>query len=190
MEVREQAVGEVLAVKRKYKPVDKKIRATMAMLPEEFRVIRNVPRNVLDSLPKLNKEPKEVFEPGKRLSEERWDLLREQLSENGFLTNKEILILRDILKENEHALAWEESERGTFKEEYFPPIIIPVVDHEPWAKKALPIPAGLREKIIEVVKQKIDSGVYEGSSSSYRSPIFVVPRKNSIGYGLCTTFKS
>jgi hypothetical protein len=170
---------EVYAAKRKYKPVDKKIRAVPATLPEEFRVIRNMPKDVLESLPKVLPYAQKHFIPGIRLTEERWKILRTQLEEEGFLTPDEILLLRDILKNNEEALAWDETERGTFKDEYFPPIIIPVIDHEPWAKRVLPIPAGLREKVIGVVKQKIESGVYEGSSSSYRSPIFVVPRKNS-----------
>lgn len=169
---------ESYAYKRKYKPVEKKIRAVPATLPEEFRIVRRIPRDPLETLPEVASIPAASFQQGERLTAERWAVMKDQLAKEGFLLAEEIRLLRDILKNNERTLAWEENMRGSFNPEYFPPVIMPVIDHEPWAKKAYPIPAGLREQVIEEVKKKIAMGVYEGSSSSYRSPIFVVPKKD------------
>jgi len=68
---------------------------------------------------------------------------------------------------NEQGLAWEETEKGRFRDEYFSPVKIPVQEHVPWARKTLPILLGICEKVIELIWKKIDSGVYEPSYSSY-----------------------
>ena len=163
--------------KKRYKPVNKRSKPVPTTLPAEFKVVRNMPHNPLDSLPEVNLHPQPSFDPGKRLTEERWDKIQNELENRGFLTLMEIHILREILKMHEDALAWNESMRGTFNPEYFPPIIMPVIEHIPWVEKNLPIPAGLRAEVIRMIKEKIDSGTYELSNSSYRSRFFVVPKK-------------
>lgn len=50
--------------------------------------------------------------------------------------------------------------------------------HIPWEYQNIPIPAGLREKVMEVLKLKIEAEVYEQSQSSYQSCWFVVLKKN------------
>jgi hypothetical protein len=62
---------------------------------------------------------------------------------------------------NEEALAFEDSERGTFKDSYFSPYKIPMVPHTPWEYKNIPIPPGILSKVIEVLKLKMEAGVYE-----------------------------
>jgi len=171
-------IKEAFAYKKKYKPADKKIQAVPTTLPEEFRVVRKTPEDPLVTLPEVNPHPKRDWQPGMRLTAERWTKLEDQLNKEGVLQSEEIQILRDIFRTHEDALAWDESMCSQFNPAYFPPIIIPVIEHEPWAKKAIPIPAGVREEVIEEVKKKIAMGVYETSSSSYRSPIFVVPKKD------------
>ena len=89
----------------------------------------------------------------------------------------EIYILWEILKMHEDALAWDKLMCGTFNPEYFPPIIMPVIEHIPWVEKNFPIPAGLQEEVIRMVKEKIDTGTYEFSNSSYWSWFFVLPKK-------------
>jgi hypothetical protein len=69
--------------------------------------------------------------------------------------------------QNETAIAFENSERRTFNESYFSPYIIPTVPHIPWEDKNIPIPPGLRDRVMEVLKLKIDAGVYEQSQASY-----------------------
>ncbi|KIJ38551.1 hypothetical protein M422DRAFT_258658 [Sphaerobolus stellatus SS14] len=95
-----------------------------------------------------------------------------------FLTEEELKLSFQILKNNEEALAWDDSEQGTFWEDYFEPVVIPTVEHEPWAQKGIPIPPGLQEQVIQFIKKKIASGVYEPSSSSYHSRWFCVPKKD------------
>ena len=79
---------------------------------------------------------------------------------------------------NERALAWDDTEKGRFWEDYFDSVVMPTVEHEPWALKNILIPHGLREEVIKFIKSKIASGTYEPSGSSYRSWWFCVPKKN------------
>ena len=79
---------------------------------------------------------------------------------------------------NEVVLAWDDTEKGRFREDYFNPVIIPTVEHELWALRNIPIPHGLRDEVIKFIKSKIASGMYEPSGSSYRSRWFCVPKKN------------
>ena len=57
-------------------------------------------------------------------------------------------------------------------------MIIPTVEHKPWALKNIPIPHSLHEEVIKFIKEKIASGTYEPSGSSYRLHWFCVPKKN------------
>ncbi|KAA1468289.1 hypothetical protein DENSPDRAFT_750516, partial [Dentipellis sp. KUC8613] len=70
-------------------------------------------------------------------------------------------LFMNVMCLNEDALAFEETDRGTFKESYFSPYIIPTVPHVPWAYKNIPIPPGIKDKVIELLKEKIKAGVYE-----------------------------
>ncbi|KZV78183.1 DNA/RNA polymerase, partial [Exidia glandulosa HHB12029] len=42
----------------------------------------------------------------------------------------------------------------------------------------IPIPHAIRDRLIELLKQKIDAGVYEPSNSAYRSGWFCVVKKD------------
>lgn len=83
-----------------------------------------------------------------------------------------------VLLKNEEALAWTEEEKGGFKEEYVPPVKIPVVDHKPWQDRNIRLPIRTREKVIEFLKRKVETGLYERSQSSYRSGFFAVEKKD------------
>src|SRR6267378_4241260 len=50
-------------------------------------------------------------------------------------------------------------ERGTLKDSYFSPYIIPTIPHSPWEYKNIPIPPGLLPKVLEVLNVKIDAGM-------------------------------
>jgi hypothetical protein len=73
---------------------------------------------------------------------------------------------------------FEDSERGTFHDDYFSPYKIATVPHVPWEYKNIPIPPGILHKVIEVLKLKMEAGVYEMCQSSYRSRWFCVLKKN------------
>jgi hypothetical protein len=79
---------------------------------------------------------------------------------------------------NEEALAFEDKDRGMLKESYFSDYIMPTVLHTPWEFKNIPIPPGIRDKVIELLKAKVETGVYEASQSSYRCRWFCVLKKN------------
>jgi len=82
------------------------------------------------------------------------------------------------MKINETGIAFEDIERGTLKELYFSPYIIPTISHLPWEYQNIPIPKGLLPRVLEVLKLKMAADVYEYSQSSYRSQWFVVLKKN------------
>ena len=158
-----------------YKKVDKRIRPVPGVFPEDLRVIRQFPEDPLCSLPELPIHPPE-FTPGERITYER--LKEMQLNEDKFLWPEEEKLFAYILKVNEKTLAFEEVHRGTFREDYFSPYIIPVIPHIPWEHKNIPIPPALKEEVIKLLKEKIDAGVYEPSQASYRSRWFCVVKKN------------
>jgi len=161
----------------KYKRVDKKVRPVPTTLPEEYRSVRHIPEDPLLSLPPLPTHPPD-FTPGECLSQERLDEL--QLNHNNFLWPEELKLVQHVLKVNERALAWTDAEKGRFKDEYFAPVKIPVIEHVPWAQKNLPIPPGILEKVIKLFQEKIAAGVYEPSDSSYRSCWFCVYKSGDL----------
>ncbi len=64
--------------------------------------------------------------------------------------------------------AWTDSERGTFREDFFPPVQIPVVPHTPWVQRNIPIPPDLYDEVCRIIRAKEEAGVYEPSNSAYR----------------------
>ncbi|ETW75010.1 hypothetical protein HETIRDRAFT_456479 [Heterobasidion irregulare TC 32-1] len=65
--------------------------------------------------------------------------------------------------------AWDDSEHGHFREDFFPPVNMPVVKHKPWVQRNIPISPGIYDEVCRLIKTKITTGVYEPSNSSYRS---------------------
>ena len=96
----------------------------------------------------------------------------------GFLWPAERELMHHLVKMQEKGFAWEDSERGHFREDFFPPVDIPVIPHTPWVERNIPIPPGLYDEVCRVIKTKIDAGVYEPSNSSYRSRWFCVVKKD------------
>lgn len=62
---------------------------------------------------------------------------------------------------HEASFAWTAAERGKFKEEYFPPVEMPVVPCTPWVEKNIPIPLGIFDGVCRIIKEKTDAEVYE-----------------------------
>nr|GAT51232.1 predicted protein [Mycena chlorophos] len=77
-----------------------------------------------------------------------------------------------------NAFAWEDSERGTLRHDFFPPIEIPTVPHKVCVEKSIPIPKGQFEDFVKIIKDKVKAGVYEPSNASYRSKFFGVVKKD------------
>ena len=98
--------------------------------------------------------------------------------EGGFLWEEEAKLVDWIVGVHNQVFAWEETEKGRLKEEYFAPVVIPTIEHVPWVLKNIPIPPGIYDQVVKIIKDKIASGVYEPTSSSYRSRWFCVVKKD------------
>jgi hypothetical protein len=157
-----------------YKRVDQKVKPVSGTFPEQARVRRNIPHDPLENLVPLPINPPN-FIPSKRITQERMEILN--VNAVGFLSSEEEKLFKHVMRLNEDALAFDESERGTLKESYFSPYIIPTVPHEAWVYKNIPIPPGIRDQVIDLLKKKIKAGVYEPSQSAYRSRWFCVLKK-------------
>jgi hypothetical protein len=116
------------------------------------------------------------FVPGQRLTQDRLDAL--ELNRSDFLWPEELKLLQHVLKLNEFGLAWTEEEKGRFRDDYFSPVKIPVIEHVPWIHKNIPIPYGILDDVIQIFKDKLAAGVYEPSDASYRSRFFCVKKKS------------
>ena len=92
-----------------------------------------------------------------------------------FLWPEEGKLFQHMMKINETGIAFEDIERGTLKESYFSPYIIPTIPHLPWEYQNISILKGLLPRVLEL---KMAADVYEYSQSSYRSQWFVVLKKN------------
>src|SRR6202789_3850754 len=160
----------------KYKPVALKTRPVVQELPAEFRIKREFLGDPLADMPKLSPNPPD-FVPTGRYTQERKDQF-DQVHKGDFLLPEEKKLMHHFMMLQSHGFAWEDSERGRFREDFFLPIDIPVVPHKPWVLKNIPIPPGLYPEICRIIKVKLDAGVYEPSNSSYRSRWFCVLKKD------------
>jgi len=77
-----------------------------------------------------------------------------KINSTGFLSLEEEKLIQHVMTLNEEALCFEEAERGTFKESYFSPYIIPTIPHIPWEYR-ISYSTSIRDKVIEVFKNKI-----------------------------------
>lgn len=69
---------------------------------------------------------------------------------------------------------FEDSQQGMFCENHFSLYIISYRPHILWAFTNIPIPPGLKDQVIKLLKEKMAAGVY----ASYRSQWFCVPKRN------------
>ena len=161
---------------KKYKPVGLKVRPVYTELPEKFRIKRQIIGDPLEGMPDLNPNPGD-FVPTGRYTEERKAII-DKLHPEGFLLSEERKLAHEFMMKQEKGFAWEDSERGTFRHDFFPPVEFPVIEHNTWVERSIPIPRGQLEEFCKVIKNKIDAGVYEPSNASYRSKFFGVIKKD------------
>ena len=166
-----QPVGSIF----KYKKVANRVKPVPTTLPEDYRIIRIAHPDPLRDLPILPTHPP-PFRPGRRFTQARYDNF--VLDPAHFLLPAERDLVFWILREHEDVLAWDETEKGTLDPEYFAPVLIPTIEHIPWVMKNIPIPPGIFDQVIQIIKDKIASGIYEPSNSSYRSRWFCVVKKD------------
>ena len=157
-----------------YKKVANKTRPVATTLPERFRIIRHEHPNPLAGMIPLPKHPPD-FVPTERFTKERRDKMP---IGRDFLLPEEVKLAEWIVSTHENAFAWTDTERGAFDPEYFAPIEIAHISHIPWVLRQGPIPRGILEQVIKIIEDKMRSGVYEPSSSSYNSRWFCVFKKD------------
>ena len=182
IEVNTQAVSGGARSVYKYKPVALKTRPVVQELPAEFRIKREIIGDPLANMPKLSPHPP-PFVPTGRYTQERMEKI-ENVHKGDFLLPEEKMLMHHFMMEQNQGFAWDDSERGRFREDFFPPIDIPVVPHKPWVLKNIPIPPGLYPEVCRIIKTKLDAGVYEPSNSSYRSRWFCVLKKDGVNLRL------
>ena len=163
-------------LKKKYKPVARKVRPVITEIPERFRIVRDIKGDPLAGLPTLNPRPP-PFAPCGRYTQERRDNF-DAFHKPGFLWDEERALLHHFMVLHQDGFAWNDSERGHFREDFFPPVEIPTIPHKPWRQRNIPIPPGIYDEVCKVIQRKLDAGVFEPSNSSYRSRWFTVPKKD------------
>ncbi len=161
---------------KKYKPVGLKVRPVYTELPEKYRIKRQIIGDPLENMPGLSPKPREYCPTG-RYTSERKEIV-DQLHKEDFLWNEERKLMHEFMMNQEAAFAWNDEERGTFRHDFFPPVEIPVIEHETWVERSIPIPRGQLEETCKLIKKKIDAGVYESSNAAYRSKFFGVVKKD------------
>ncbi|KAJ7605652.1 hypothetical protein B0H17DRAFT_968014, partial [Mycena rosella] len=127
-----------------YKRVDKKIKPVSTTFSPEYEVKRCIQEDPMLTLAELSPNPP-PFTPTSRLNKEQLCLL--EINKDGFLTPEEERVFERVMELNQGALAFEDIERGTFKDEYFSPYKIATVPHVPWEYKNIPIPPGILKKV-------------------------------------------
>ena len=166
----------VSSFSKKYKPVALKVKPVYAELPEEFRIKREIKGDPLENMPRLNPNPPD-FVPTGKYTQERKDEF-DKIHDKGFLWPEELALVHHLMMEQNQAFAWDDTERGSFREDFFPPIVIPAIEHKPWVFRNIPIPGGIYDEVCKLVQRKIEAGVYEPSNASYRSRWFTVAKKD------------
>jgi len=161
---------------KKYKLVALKVKLILRTLPERFRITREIVGDPLQGIPNLPEHPPE-FEPRGHYTLEKKEKL-DMAHKEGFLWPEERKLMHWLIREQNKAFAWDDAERGKFKEEYFSPVEIPMVAHIPWVEKPFRIPPAIHEEVCKMIKRKINAGVYEPSNSSYQSKWSCVIKKN------------
>ena len=116
------------------------------------------------------------FIPTLKITEERLKVVN--FGPPGWLSKEELKLLKHVIKLRQGSLAFSAEERGLLKHTYGKPYIIPVIKHEPWQQRPIPIPAAIKPDFIELVRERIKTGLYEQSFSSYSSPVFCVKKQD------------
>jgi len=161
---------------KKYKPVALKVKPVLGTLPERFVIIREITGDPLKGLPKLPEHLLEFSPKGRYMAERKEKLDLGHMS--NFLWPEERKLMYWIVAEQNQAFAWEDNERGKFKEEYFLVIEIPTVAHILWVERPFRIPPVIHDKVCSIIKRKIDADVYKPSNSLYSSRWFCVIKKD------------
>jgi hypothetical protein len=154
-----------------YEKVANRVKPVTIALPKEYRIVWKLPCDPLADLPELPMHPPN-FSPGKWYTA-KWAEMQ-KVNPTGFLTSEEEKLHHWIFRAHDDGFAWCEEEKGRFTSDYFDLVWIPTIKHILWFHKNITIPPGIFDWVVSIIKDKIASGVYEESNSSYWSQWFCV----------------
>ncbi|OJA07592.1 hypothetical protein AZE42_07467 [Rhizopogon vesiculosus] len=158
-----------------YKPVTRKVHTVPESITEDYHITRRLPDDPIVGMAYLPTKPPN-FIPGIRFTQEHANKL--DLDSMNWLWPEELKLIRWLVLIHEAAFIWEPGERGQFKEEYFPPIKIAMVPHTLWVQRNIPIPPAIFNDVINIIKGKIEGGVYEPLNAAYHSRWFCIVKKD------------
>ncbi|SGY12132.1 BQ5605_C011g06399 [Microbotryum silenes-dioicae] len=153
--------GEEMMVMTAYKKVGVKVHPVSIPYPPDKVTRLFLPTYSRDPYATPLEPQMPRFKYGGKLTEENVELI--DLGGEGVLNDEERNLILGV---------------GLLKSTYAEPAHIATVPHEPWKQRPITIPAAIRERVVELVRQRIDTGLYEQSTSSYSSRWFVVQKKS------------
>ncbi|VDC04556.1 unnamed protein product [Peniophora sp. CBMAI 1063] len=164
------------ASKKKYKPVSRNVHPVRADLPDEFRIVRKIVGDPLADMPVLPTDPPPYTPTGHYTAECKTVI--DRAHPDGCLWPREHDLLHHLMSMQNEAFTWDDTERGHFRKDFFPPVKIPMLPHTPWVERNIPIPPGIFSEVCEQIRIKQAAGVYELSNLSYRGRWFTVVKKD------------
>ncbi|KAJ6571440.1 hypothetical protein B0H19DRAFT_873897, partial [Mycena capillaripes] len=143
-----------------YKPVDRKVKPVPTSQPDpQAHVFRPIPRTSFTELP-THPPDYRTLKFGSRVTKERLESMLAKI-EPGILSDAELNLLAFIAVIRESAFAFEYSEKGSFSRDYYPDYEFPTIEHVPWQRKPIPIPAALLEDVRKVILDNEKGGRFE-----------------------------
>ena len=143
---------------KKYKPVALKVKPIYSDLLEKFRIKRDIKGDPLADMPELKPILLE-FTPTSQYTQEQIEQFTELHKD--FLLEEELKLIHQLMMNQECTFAWDATERGRFRMDFFPPVEMPVIKHKSWVLKNIPILPGMYQPICELIHEKINVGIYE-----------------------------
>jgi len=112
-----------------FKPVAKKAKSVPVTLPEEFCTTQKIVGDPLTDMPSLSLHPTD-FILTSCYNKAAHDII-DANHPGSFLLPEERKLMHHFIMIFECEFAWDESQKGRFHEDFFPPIKIPVIPHVP-----------------------------------------------------------
>ena len=174
--VPKQKIGEKQTNAAKYKSTTKKVQPVNEPMPQQL----NSPL----CRPPLSQNPYQTpltpfspeFTPTWKINEERLKVL--DFGPSKWLSEEDMKLMKHVINLRQGILAFGAEERGLLKNTYGKPYIIPVIKHEPWQQRPIPITAEIKNDFIELVRERVKTGLYEQSCSYYSSPVLCVKKQD------------
>ncbi|MBW0506723.1 hypothetical protein O181_046438 [Austropuccinia psidii MF-1] len=163
---------QILAAK--YKSVLRKVRPVNEPMPQDLNPPLERPPFSRDSYDKPLSTNPPIFQETFKVTHERLPAVN--FGPPGWLSNEEINLIKNVINLREKAMVLCEEERGLLKHSYGKTYKIPVIPHETWQKKPIPILKSILPQFTELIRELIKTGLYEQSTSSYTSPILCVAK--------------